>query len=412
MKQLCSCFITAFFCILLLSSCSRNTCTWGCDTPQPNYLRETWLNQVNLDSSQWLVCADRWFLTGNPNKAEISDFNAPVGNALTTMKVRVPDFVNIISEGNYQVQIIGGQDHNSVSIIGPNYPARLVAVNISGETLRLHQSPDCEPSMCARLVSRVIVRIGVHTLRVLNNRGNGNIYARNIYSDQLSVATYGAGKTMLVGRMNLQRVRKTGPGNITIIGANTTALDLKVFGGTVNISGNVGVNTILNSGSGNINIIGANSRSLIIDASGYSTTSIAGLVNLKRVTATGHSRVYVYWVNSPNLIVNENNAATVGLAGVANNLNVTLQGSSRFFGRYLRAGQVYVRTLESSHANIAADQKLFADAEKNSSIYYTATTSNISLYTSNNGKIVLIENDPTPYIPRCPQPWNNPGRYK
>lgn len=375
-------FWIALFAALILSGCANRDCL----RTQVNscYLHETWLQKINLDSSKWLRCADSWYRTGAPNCTERYANAAPPSSAITTMSIKVPNFTGISVNGTFQVQIVGGQMRNGVYIVGPNIETRQVSVEMHGNTLYLSQTKKCN-------LNNVIVRIGICNLRSLCNRGCSRIEGKMIDSDQLAITSCGSGSILLSGQMNLTKVSQTGAGAVTIIGAHTPSLCIYAYGnGCVNICGRVGVKSIANHGSGTINILGTDTDSLVISTSGRTTTNAVGYANVKKITARDNSRVYMYWVNSCNTVVCASQHACIGLAGNAKNLNIDIQGYAQFSGQYLHGGNVYVRTRGCAHANVAADQKIFAAALDHSSIYFFGSPNIVSRYISQSGIVIPV----------------------
>lgn len=355
--------------------------------PAPkNPIKETWMNHVQTNSDNWIRNSDIWFLTGDQNELEQYSQNAPFDAAITTMTVRVPDFSQIKVDGQFQVQIIGQQDHNSIYIIGPNDQTRETGVDVQGNTLFVHQSANAK-TQC----NKVIVRIGVGNLKKLIHCGTGVILGRNISSNGLVINSLSSGTVTLNGNMNVQQINQTGTGTITVLGANTPNLKISVKGdGCVNLKGRVGVRSITHNGNGDINIIGADSDGLIITASGAGKTGIAGHVNLQQITAIDHSRVYVYWVNSRDVKVFECSEAHVGLAGAARNLNVQMRDGSRFDGQYLWTSHAVVKTQEAAIANVFAEKQLFAVALDYSQIYYFGSPQDVSKIVKEDAVILPI----------------------
>lgn len=374
----------AMFLSLLLTACANYH--GYTQSQSQRLLCESWMNQVNTNPHLWTRQADRWFTTGEPNQIEQYSRAAPVSDSMTTMSVRAPNFTTIDYNGSYQVQIIGYQDHNGVYVMGPNDQTRKVVVKTIGNTLYLRQAKDCVGPL-----DKVIVRVGIRDLRHLIIKGNGTILGRNISSGCLSIYSCGRNRVFLDGNINLTQLEHYGTGIITVTGAVTPSLRLKVIGpGCVNIGGKVGVEKITHLGSGTVNIIGADTDGLCIIAGGNGLTAIYGFVNLKRVYAIDGSQVYVYWVNSNCLNVFERGNAHVGLAGITRNLKVDMMEGARFDGRYLNSNSVYARTRNISHANIRTNRKLFAVALDSSSIYYAGNPSDVSRYTSKNGVLLPI----------------------
>lgn len=181
----------------------------GCSTPYQvnvngNLAKETWMNQVNaITPSAWTRNADPWFLSGDPNSLEkyLETTPQPIGTSI--MSVRAGSFDNIIVNGPFEVQIAGGQDHDSVYVLGPNDAIRQVSVQSSHHTLKILQVKNPSANL-----KTIIVRIGVRNLRNITNLGKGTIYGRNIYSDCLTITECDCGSIILSGQMNLTKVKQ------------------------------------------------------------------------------------------------------------------------------------------------------------------------------------------------------------
>ncbi len=379
----------------ILTACSSNN---GYNQTQlrNNLLQETWMRSINLNPNNWVKGTDSWFLTGAPNNIEQYNNAAPPSKAMTTLKVRVPDLTNNVKiSGDFQVQIVGRAEHNSVYITGSNEATRQIVVDMMNNTLYIHKIK--ESKACLK---NVIVRININNLQSLKNFGSSNIYGRDVTGDHLMIESCDYGNIFLVGNMKLASVNQTGTGSIVVIGADTPRLSIKAIGkGNVKINGRVGIQNILHQGNGEVAILGADSDSLAIQASGNGLTTVVGYVNLKKISAKDSSRVYVYWINSPTLYVNASGKAQIGLAGAATNMNVDITDASRFDGQYLSGNTIYVRTGDWSHANVSSDKKIFAAALGNSSIYIFGSPTLVSRYTSQKGAIIPIGVEAPPPAP-------------
>jgi hypothetical protein len=410
MKRLILFIFTLIF-TFFLASCARQDSFRN--QVNPNLQKENWMSRINVDANKWVVGkADRWFYTGEPYQLSQYAVNAPTSKSMTDMMVRVPNFTGLNIDGNFHVQIIGRQDANFVEIVGPNAAVRQVAVENWHGTVFIRKTKDCNANF-----SDVVIRIGVNTLRKLTVCGNAVVEGKEITSDGLIINSTCSGMVLLSGNINVLQINQNGTGTVTILGACAPSLRIKVNGnGIVNVSGRVGVQSISSFGSGCVNIIGADSDGLVINTGGgRSTIKIAGYVNLKKVNASSYSRVYLYWVNSNGLYVNARDCAIVSLAGCTTNMNVDLSNSSRFNGQYLRAGSVYVRTRDAAHANVTADQKMFASATDNSSIYFYGSPSIVSRFVSENGVIIPVWSSsiPSPALPlRQSTTWDFKGQQR
>lgn len=384
---------------LLLAACA------SCFQSHSNLLKECWMQRVDTCPKAWTRCVDGWFLTGEPNQTEqgrnicVYDPSfkqmgvkcAGEGPCLKPKPARA-SFTNIEVSGTFKVQLQGTDMPNSISILGPNNQAQQVMVKIHRGTLYLYQAEKSKMPL-----NKIIVRIGIRNLRHLTSHSPCLIEGRGLTSDCLIINSNGSGNILLAGRMNLVRVNQMGTGTITILGAVTPTLKMNVIGnGNVNISGRVGIQSITHHGNGRINIIGADTDCLQIHASGNGFTGIVGHVNLKQITALNHSCVYLYWVNGCDARVFVHNNARVGLAGTTKNLTVNTFDSARFDGSYLQSENVYVRTYDASHANVAPEQKLFASASDNSSIYYLGFPPDVSRYPTQNAVILAVLSNPLP----------------
>jgi len=377
----------AIFTSLALAACSSTLLPYQTHTKQ-NLLKETWLKEVNTNPNLWKKDADWWFLTGDPNKTERYNHKAPPYDVISTMSVRVPNFTNIKIAGNYQVQIIGYQEHNSVYILGPNHQIRQVIVNIRHHTLYLDQAKNTTHAP----LDKVIVRIGVRNLHDLTVVGSATVEGRHVSSDHLVICSFGPGQIILEGTINLAKVNNFGTGTITVMGVYTPSLRINVQGnGSVNVSGEVGVQSIGHFGDGTVSIIGANTDCLTIDATGCGLTSVAGYANLREVNARQASRVYVYWVTANKTMVTVRDDARVGLAGNSTDLTIQTFNKARFMGRYLRACNVFARSRDNSHINVHSNHKLFAAAVGNSSIYFLGSPPAVSRQNSSQSVILPID---------------------
>lgn len=377
-----------------------------------NLLQEKWFTKIALDPTPWTKNADKWFFTGEPNQTEQAATTAPANTAMTIMAIKVPQFTHLDLNGNFQVQINGEQDHNSVFILGPNEATRQIAVRVADDTLYVNQVT--ENATCCANLSTVIVRIGIHDLQCLNASGAVNVEGRNIRSHHLIIHAKNMANILLSGAMNLMQVNQRGAGTLSVLGAYTPKLRIQTIGaGTVNISGRVGINYIRHMGSGAVRIIGADSKALVIEAGGAGLTTIAGYANLQKLIAQDSSQVYLYWVKSDATSIIEHHQAQVGLAGSTNNLEINLTHQTKFNGQYLLAGSVYVETRDTAHANVAAKKKIFAHAMQHSSIYFFGAPNIASRYAENNSIILPAWSD-TITLPRPPAmlpTWKAPRLY-
>lgn len=356
-----------------------------------DFTEERWMHAVPTSPNAWARGADSWFLNGEPSSTERDNRHAPYSAAMSTMMVKVPDFTRIKVQGDFQVQLFGSVEHNSVFVIGPNDGVRKVSIEVRDNALCIEQVKDAPYD-----VKKVIVRIGVRQLASIKQTGGCSlIEGVRLKSDGLSIMTTGTSTSnmYLAGMLNLNEVSHAGMGKINVFGARSSGLMIKTSGrGAVNVSGNVRVRSIYHSGNNQINIIGANGLSPFkIYAEGAGKIGINGQVNIQEIIAKGQTSVYVYPVNSQRLHTVEMDQAHIGLAGVARDLYVETAGESRFFGRRLCTHNAYVTARDKSHVNVAATNKIFVTATQRSSVYYFGSTDILSSYVDSNAILIPFE---------------------
>ncbi len=376
-----------FISALLLAGCAP--------TRSPNlngfYMQENWFRFVDTNPNRWAYGADRWFFTGNPSATEMAVKHAPMGAAVSTMAVKVPQFTRIRVEGNFDTQIYGTYQPNSVMIYGPNQNVRDVIVEVHGDTLVLKQA------RARQTVKGLIVRIGVSELHELTQLGCGKIEAAQIHSSALSVVSRGKGDIFLAGSgpLNVQRIFNAGSGRISVFGAKTRGLDITTCGnGSVNVSGSVSLRHVVHSGCNEINVIGANNYTVgDINASGAGKVGIYGQANFARIVARNRVNVYATIAHHAGLYVYAYDYARVGLAGNVSSVYVDTYAQSVFLGRNLCACNAYVRARGWSHVNIAASTKMFATATNNASVYFFGAPDLMSQFVSGNGLVMPVWGD-------------------
>lgn len=384
--------------IIILSTLWQVSCTNLGLYPSKDYTQENWQNTLQSTPNQWAQGADRWFLSGMPNRTEEMNRRASSDAAISTMKIRVPNFRNIAVNGGFQVQIFGTDEPNTVFVFGPNKGVRATAVDVRDDTLYVAQTTAAPGE-----IDKVIIRIGTKQLDNLLQKGCGRIETFRICSPALTVTTLSSagGDIYLAGNIKLKRVSHAGSGNINIFDIQTPALDIESSGtGAINISGVVGVHSINHVGEGDINIAGANTDMLNIDAAGKGRISIRGLIELKQIRAKDNVSVDVY-VNSNKVKVFAYNKAQVGLAGNVRELYVETYNSSSFLGRNLQTQNAFVRAKGSSHINVTSNYELYASAGDSSSVYYFGPARLAAKFATENGTIIPIGFDPKVCL-ECP----------
>lgn len=368
-----------FFLFLTLLSCKSTPIT---NRVNENLLAETWTYQVPFTSKTWQLHANPWYLTGDPNQLERRLTSLPTS---TVMAVKVPHFSNLEINGNFEVQIVGGQIKDSIYILGSNINARQIVTRVNKNTVAI------SPIDPKGDYSKVIVRIGISDLKQITNLGNARIWGRQISSKCLIIKNCNNGCIVLDGQINVKKIMQLGTGSILITGACSPCLNIIAKGnGDVKVAGKVNVQSITHEGNGKIHIVGAYGNLSLIRATCNGLITVAGCVNLKEIYAAGKSRVYVNRVISPGLYITAKDNAYIGLSGSVDNIDIHLKDQTRFYGKYLKGNIVYIKTLNNSHANIYVINKLFAASDGSSSLYFYGTPHTLSRFASQNAVILPV----------------------
>lgn len=371
--------------IVFLSTIILTSCTSQSSETKFNrdLTRETWMQGIETDPMPWTSGADNWFLSGDAHAVEGP---CPTAPSMSSMKFNASPFTSINVQGDFKVQIFGTTGPDSVYVYGPGPGVSDTLVHVRGDTLYIIQRPKTTFRMYT-----VLIRIGVHHLNHVVQRGRGIIEGIRLGSNCLTVTSTGSGNVYLAGHMNVTNINNLGSGSINIFGANTPQLDIVNAGcGSTNVMGNVGIHSIRHSGSGNINIIGANSDNLSIITEGRGKISISGIVNLCSVKAGGYTCVFVERVHSRNITVNASEQARVGLAGFANNVYFDASRFGTIHARNLCTDTAYVHTVEQAHVNVAAGKKIFATAGNTSSIYFYGSRDILTRFVTENGFVMQM----------------------
>lgn len=384
--------------ILLSLSLISCACKRFCAYPPHYFTEDCWQRQLVMNPNCWLKHADRWFFSGAPNKLEVSNRHASPYAAMSTVHINVPCFTNIVTNGDFQLQLFGAVGHDSVYLLGPNAGVIDVSVAVHGSTLCVLQR---ENSPC---VKNVIVRVGVTNLHTLKQLGSGPIEAVQIKSDCLRIKSAGYGNIYLAGQnINLNKVCLYGCGSVNVFGVNTCKLDIKSIGwGCINLMGRIGLRSIVHGGRGDINIIGARSPCLNINAGGCGKISINGPVTVGKISARDDVQIYLSRVTSNKILANLSGSARVGMRGFVYDLVVNTGGCSLFWGKDLCSINAYVTTHDQSHVNVTARKTIFASAANYSSIYFYGSPKALTQFATGYANIIPMSlEEPSCCIPPC-----------
>jgi hypothetical protein len=151
---------------------------------------------------------------------------------------------------------------------------------------------------------------------------------------------------------------------------HSSLLDLKIDNsGYTTLGDSLVLRKLEASGGGTIQIKGVTSRYLQLDIKDNTKVLLVGVMNLSSLNLEG-GWLSMYWVKTPRLTICAKGKANIRLAGVVDKLDVELWGNARFYGRYLRAVNAFVKTHETSFAELTAIKHQHALATDASDIYF------------------------------------------
>jgi hypothetical protein len=162
----------------------------------------------------------------------------------------------------------------------------------------------------------ISVDIWVNDLQTMNIKCDIPVEGYGLYSSGLSIFTMGSPQIHLNGQLLLEQIRIGGRTRLEVEGIKTKRLDLKMRGASyAKLQGDIGVCSL---------------------------------------DIRGHSCLSMHWVNTYKLKFTLSDYANVQLGGQVQVLDLDMYNHAKFGGRYLRANRVFVKTSDSSEAQISA----------------------------------------------------------
>lgn len=381
--------LTVFFTVILLTSCAAGRYPY----PTSKLSEESWVHQIDTDSSKWAVKADQWFLSGDQNDS------GSYKEGMSNTTVRVTNFHNIKISGDFQVRLVGSDHNNSVYIEGPNDAVRAISVTVSDDALCLQQMDHAPANM-----GRVIVNIRVRDLRVLEHHGRGSVEGVRLFTNDLNIQAYDGGSIFLAGHINVKCIVSRGSGSVNVFTIHADNTEIESLGsGDVNVEAKrqVVLKSIKHHGVGDINIIGAASNGLIVDADGKGKIGIKGCVNVKDIRASGETCVFISTSesNAPCIYVYDD--ARVGINGAAGTLYGYTTRTSRLMARNLVATDAYVEAFGESHMNVRATRKIFATVHDYATIYFFGNPAILTKFEKNYGTVIVMSSGSVTALSGC-----------
>ena len=370
---------------LALSACANVQKTWhslhsgsheNAPTKKTAY-QPDWYKALQSNSQDWKKAFTQHSL------------NPKATHYFSQTNIQTRAFSNIVIDGNYQVQILGGQKQAGLEILSNWNQARRITVNVDNNTLHISGTDNTS--------KQVTVRIGATSINSITLNGSAVVVAKNLLGNSVSLINNGSGNLLTDGAATVSHVTLNGSGNIAVLGANgknTTILNKG--SGNIHMSGKYNVRTLTDSGSGNIKIVGLNSNDFNINSTGSGDIIASGFGNLTKLMHSGSGNVYFYWASSSRPQIIATGSGTIGIAGNADHGKANIGGSVYFDGRFLRIKDFSIKTTDSAHAKVIATQQLLATATDKSQIYYYNTPKHLLKHHSGSGAVLDLSHEDLP----------------
>lgn len=373
MNRLLTLATTALVAFSLLS-CSALTTT-RVPYMKDDLASELWVRYIDSHPAAWVVPAE---LTTAGTNSEY---------------IRIGSVNTLHINGNFKVLIEKTTIENSVTISGEKRAIKSVGVEQKGGDLYISES------VALKTVKDVLVTIRLNNFNNLIVKGGVLVQGRGLHSSNLYVDYAGSGYVYLDGQYNLRRVVQTGSGNLTILGVDSSWVDIDTSGiaGVTRIAGNYNIKSLHHTGGNSLILTGAYSDNLIITAGGSGRISVNGQVSLSEIHTSGSVWVMSDNVTSGMIRVFTKDNSVVAMMGNVSTLYVETSQNSRFFGRYLCSDSAFIRTFDMSHVNISARLRIFASASENSSIYYFGVPGILSPFSVEHAIIIPFWVGGSPY---------------
>lgn len=260
---------------------------------------------------------------------------------LTTQIRHYPDFTELAIKGNMSIEIQTGYP-NQLIFKGDESDLENIKVNNKGNRLII-EGPN-------QSLQPIQIQINTTYLNFLYFKGNGVINAPSM---------------------------------------QTSLIDMDIAtDGYLSIQGKIGLKHLLVRGKGETTIDGIQSSDLNIVMRDSPRVYLSGVAGLKSVHYQGNGWLGFYWVKSSELEIIGNGNAYLQLAGITKKLVVSLQDHAYFNGRYLRADYTFVKTKNSSIAEITTLKKQHSLATDSSTIYYYNNTDMETDFMGFNGAVL------------------------
>lgn len=266
----------------------------------------------------------------------------------TTREISTGSFDRVVIKGPMDVNVISGIPENDVRLIGRTQDMNRVKTKVEKNTLTITM----RSSSAAKPRLLVVIR------------------ARNIYD-----------------------MRYSGSGHVEAIGLNSPWFNADLNAtGKVDLSGkHLYLSQLDLHGSGDINLHNVHSKNLMIISKGSDRVTLSGEVDVNKIRMDGTSCVKILWVKSSVLEIRGKGKSYLELAGNIGTLDVILRDQAYFNGRYLRTHFAYVKTYDSSRADLQVTKVQNTLASQSSNIYYYKTPKYVGTHMDDSGAVLDLD---------------------
>ena len=254
---------------------------------------------------------------------------APVARMIMqngTQTRATPPFTGVKVDGNIDITLYTGDLHPRVVLHGDPRNMPDVKTTVSNGLLHINLGKGYPH------FDRVKAEIHTHYLSSFAYHGSGIVFGNNIQSGKLDLSINNKGKTLIQGK--------------------------------------IGLNKLVLAGSGSIIINGITGHMCQITLKGKPHVQLAGVIDMTSLNMQGQGWLSLYWLKSRELKIRARDDATIQIAGVTELLDVELWDKAHFNGRYLRGTRVFAKTHDNSVADISVIKTQHTLASDSSNIYF------------------------------------------
>lgn len=263
-------------------------------------------------------------------------------------------FTRVKVDGNIDVTLYTGDRHPRVVLHSDPRNMPDIKTNVSDGLLQISLGKGYPH------FGRVKAEIHTHYLSSFSYHGSGVILGNNIQSGKLDLSINNKGKTLIQGK--------------------------------------IGLNKLAVAGSGSTVINGITGHMCQITLKGKQHVQLAGVIGMTELNMDGKGWLSTYWLKSSELKIRAKGDAFIQIAGVAELLDVELWDNAHFNGRYLRGTRVFAKTHGTSVADISVIKTQHTLASDASNIYFYNLPDMKADFMAYNGSVLDMREWDSPTI--------------